>query len=231
MKNLISLVNLPLSVTGEYNNTVALNLYDSPLCKNLATQAGIGRYLRFISPTPVDHAIKVCLWEDKYQAWLSLDDLKYLQPAHQPYQAIAVERQDIESRLPQIIAFTKNAMNVPNYYLWGGTISPNYDCSGLIQAAFSAFGIWLPRDSYQQEAFTEKISIDELLPGDLIFFGTQKVSHVALYLGEGYYIHSSGKDYGRNGIGIDPLSAEGDPITQYYYQQLWSYGRVSTSYT
>ena len=122
-------------------------------------------------------------------------------------------------------------MTVPNYYLWGGTVAPNYDCSGLIQAAFGTVGIWLPRDSYQQEAFTQSINFEELRSGDLIFFAkSQKVTHVALYLGEGYYIHSSGQEMGRNGIGIDQLSAQGDEVSRAYFQQLRSFGRVVASY-
>lgn len=56
------------------------------------------------------------------------------------------------------------------------------------------------------------------------------MDHVALYLGNGYYIHSSGKEVGRNGIAIDPLSADGDAISRGYYQRLWSFGRVMFSY-
>ena len=98
-------------------------------------------------------------------------------------------------------------MQQPNYYLWGGTVAPNYDCSGLMQAAFKSVGVWLPRDAYQQEAFTQSISFEELLAGDLVFFGSdEKATHVGLYLGEGCYIHSSGQKQGRNGIGIDKLS-------------------------
>ncbi|HLO52530.1 MAG TPA: NlpC/P60 family protein, partial [Kamptonema sp.] len=68
-------------------------------------------------------------------------------------------------------------------------------------------------------------------PGDLIFFGTvDKATHVGLYLGQGRYIHSSGKEQGRNGIGIDILSAAGDRVSQAYYQQLRGAGRVVKSY-
>ena len=100
-----------------------------------------------------------------------------------------------------------------------------------MQAAFKSVGIWLPRDAYQQEAFTQTIDIKELQPGDLIFFGTpQKATHVGLYLGNNCYIHSSGKDQGRNGIGIDELSSQGDKVSQAYYQQQRGAGRVMKSY-
>jgi cell wall-associated NlpC family hydrolase len=88
----------------------------------------------------------------------------------------------------------------------------------------------LPRDSYQQEAFTQPISRELLQAGDLIFFGQERVNHVALYLGGGWYIHSSGKEMGRNGIGVDQLSLEGDRISQAYYQKLWGFGRVKQGF-
>ncbi len=66
---------------------------------------------------------------------------------------------------------------------------------------------------YQQEAFTQIVDMTELKLGDLIFFGTsKKATHVGLYLGDCYSLHSSGKDQGRNGIGIDQLSEQGDKV-------------------
>jgi NlpC/P60 family/Bacterial dipeptidyl-peptidase Sh3 domain len=214
----------------EYRCRVNLNLYDSPDCNRLATQAAVGRYLR-VEAVNKDTAVRVCLIEDDYPGWLRVEDLSGLEKATTPYVAIARERAEICDRIPDAIAFTKAAMQQPNQYLWGGTIGPNYDCSGLMQAAFAATGIWLPRDAYQQEAFTQPIPIEQLNPGDLVFFGTPlKATHVGLYLGDGYYIHSSGETMGRNRIAIDPLSDQGDRVSQSYYQQLRGAGRVMASY-
>ncbi len=223
---------LPKSFSGEYYCNTDLNLYDSPLCEELATQAAKGRQLRILAQDADCDAIKICLSEDKYAAWLPIEQLQHLQPASQSYQATPIFREEIKLKLPQVIAFTKVAQSKDNYYLWGGTLSPNYDCSGLIQAAFSASGIWLPRDSYQQADFTKSITKEELLPGDLIFFATTKarINHVALYLGDNYYIHSSGKEHGRNGIGIDRLDNNGDAVTNFYYQYLCQYGRVMNNF-
>ncbi len=221
---------LPPSESGEYLCRVDLPLYDKPNCQELATQAAAGRLLHVLSSEPINQALEVRLCEDGYLAWMPIDQIRELEPSPKVYQAIAFSRAEIETHILSVIAFTQAAMTVANYYLWGGTVAPNYDCSGLMQAAFAASGIWLPRDSYQQEAFTQKILLEELLPGDLIFFGTKKVDHVALYLGEGYYIHSSGKEMGRNGIAIDPLSDQGDEVSRSYYQRLWSCGRVMSSY-
>jgi cell wall-associated NlpC family hydrolase len=216
--------------SAEYNCLADLNLYDSPECTRLATQAASGRHL-WVTSNYQDAAVEVYLCEDDYPGWISLADVGLLQPATLPYRAAILSESEIKKLLPEAIAFTDKAMQQSNYYLWGGTVGPNYDCSGLMQAAFVSVGIWLPRDAYQQEGFTQPITIAELAPGDLIFFGTpQKATHVGLYLGDGCYIHSSGKDQGRNGIGIDRLSEQGDEVSRSYYQQLRGAGRVVKSY-
>ncbi|MFH7025493.1 MAG: NlpC/P60 family protein [Heteroscytonema crispum UTEX LB 1556] len=227
---------IPNFKSAEYECLADLNLYDSPKCDRLATQAAAGRHLWVTSnyqDVETLHAtsLQAYLCEDDYPGWVLLSDLSLLQTANVAYQAQSCCESDIKKLLPEVIAFTKKAIAQPNYYLWGGTVGPNYDCSGLMQAAFCSVGIWLPRDAYQQEAFTQPITIAELQPGDLVFFGTpQKATHVGLYLGDGCYIHSSGKDKGRNGIGIDCLSEQGSEVSQSYYQQLRGAGRVVRSY-
>jgi hypothetical protein len=224
-KKVIMLLNQKL----EYYCTRDLDLYDSSNCQVLATQAAKRRHLIILSDKEENDAIQVLLVEDNYVAWLPVKYLSSLQPAPQPYQRKIFSRCQIEQLIPEIIAYTHRAMVQDNYYLWGGTIGPNYDCSGLIQAAFASVGIWLPRDSTQQAEFTEPILASDLDKGDLIFFGDTKINHVALYLRDGYYIHSSGPTLGRNGIGIDCLSLQGDEISQHYLSKVWSYGRVMSS--
>ena len=222
----------------EYQCLENLNLYDSPKLQSLATQAIAGRQLRLLPLPPQQagkvqgQAIQVCLCEDDYPGWLPLEDIDLIEVAEAAYEATPMlSASEIQARIPQIIAYAQAAMSQPNVYLWGGTVGANYDCSGLIQAAFMVNGIWLPRDAYQQEAFVQNIPLDLIQPGDLIFFGTpQRATHVALYLGESYYVHSSGKDQGRNGIGIDILSESGDEVSQAYYQQFRSVGRVVACY-
>lgn len=231
LTNMVVLPELSALKHGEYICRVNLDLYDSPACASLATQAAAGRHLHPLLSTVRDQAVEVQLCEDGYQAWLRVEDISQLEIASQPYHAIALSRPQIQERLPEVIAFTKKAMDQLNYYLWGGTVGRNYDCSGLMQAAFAASGIWLPRDSYQQQAFTQSIPLAEAQAGDLVFFGTpEKINHVGLFLGDGYYIHSSGKEDGRNGIGIDRLSAQADKVSQTYYQRFRGVGRVIASY-
>lgn len=214
---------------AEYRCDRTLNLYKTPTEPGLVTQAAAGRQLKITAIKPT--GIQVILCADDYPGWLRLDDIDALTPAATPYQPPAMTRHDIEQVIPDAIAFAQAAMAVSNEYLWGGAVAPNYDCSGLVQAAFASVGVPLPRDSYQQEAFTTTIDKNDLLAGDLIFFGTpDRTTHVALYLNQGRYIHSSGKDQGRNGIGIDSIVELADPVSQAYYEQYRCCGRIMKSY-
>lgn len=236
----------------EYHCQENLNLYSSPELASLATQALAGRQLKILSfaaeaPVTEAAAIRVCLCEDDYPGWLAIEDLDLLELAETPYQPIALSESDVRARTQAAIAYTHSALSQPNRYLWGGTVPPHYDCSGLMQSAFVSAGVWIPRDAYQQAAYTRSAlpdtwlaSVPDHLPetwfnqlesGDLIFFGSsERITHVGLYLGDGYYIHSSGKHQGRNGIGIDSLRSLDDPVSHAYFRQLRGAGRVLTSY-
>lgn len=228
-------IQLAIAPSMQYECIGNLNLYDSAEIKTLATQAVRGRQLTITTPlaeiTASTAALTVCLCEDHYPGWIAAEDLDLLVSAEQPYQPLMLTSQQICDRIPQVIAFAHAAMKQPNRYLWGGTVGPNYDCSGLTQSAFASVGIWLPRDAYQQEAFVQPIAIADLQPGDLIFFGKpERCSHVAIALGNDLYIHSSGTDIGRNGIGIDRLSDTSDAVSQAYRQLLRGAGRVTECY-
>lgn len=219
-----------LTTTQAYQFCGNVDLYNSCETEELATQAAGDRQFHLIG-SPQNNAVPILLSEDDYPCWLSLNDLDKINFALAPYQPRPVSRAEIEKRIDRIIAYTQYAMDQPNHYLWGGTVPPNYDCSGLMQTAFASVGIWIPRDAYQQHNFTQSIAIEEAEPGDLLFFSSkQRVTHVALYLGDRKYIHSSGKDNGRNGIGIDTLSPEGDSFSRYYHQLYCGVGRVTTGY-
>ncbi|MDR0486857.1 MAG: C40 family peptidase, partial [Treponema sp.] len=80
-------------------------------------------------------------------------------------------------------------------YRYGGIDRKGLDCSGLIYISFKdALGVSLPRSSAGLYSWTEKIPSDKVQPGDLLFFktnNTDKISHVALYIGGGSFIHAA----------------------------------------
>jgi cell wall-associated NlpC family hydrolase len=83
------------------------------------------------------------------------------------------------------------------YRTGGQAPDKGFDCSGLVRYVLSALNVGLPRTARQQARAGLPLSRDtsELLPGDLLTFGKTKkgVSHVAIYIGEGKYIHASSK--------------------------------------
>ncbi|MHB8319326.1 MAG: C40 family peptidase [Acidimicrobiales bacterium] len=87
------------------------------------------------------------------------------------------------------IGFAASKIGVP--YLWGGTGTGGYDCSGLVQAAYAAAGVSLPRVAQDQfDAGPAVASGSTVAPGDLLFFGasTSIVDHVGIYIGSGEMI-------------------------------------------
>jgi cell wall-associated NlpC family hydrolase/SH3-like domain-containing protein len=95
-----------------------------------------------------------------------------------------------------IISFAKKYLGTP--YSWGGTnLNYGVDCSGFTYSVFKNFGYYLNRSSRDQlYSGTPIYSRENLLPGDLVFFGNGSISHVGIYMGGGQFIHAaSGSEY------------------------------------
>jgi hypothetical protein len=224
-----------LLVTGSLWRLLApLDGYSRPSGAGLATQAAAGRCLEVLqAATPPEGRLRVRLLEDGYSCWLDAGELAgRAEAAARPLPRLLTAAA-IQARLPEVLAFAAGAAAHPNHYLWGGTTGPHYDCSGFIQSAFAQAGIWIPRDAYQQERFCQPVAVSPstltlLRPGDLIFFGRpQRCTHVGLHLGSGRYLHSSGRDHGRNGLGIDQLAPwDTHPVASHYRRELRGAGRV-----
>ncbi|MGH3244343.1 MAG: C40 family peptidase [Spirillospora sp.] len=73
-------------------------------------------------------------------------------------------------------------------YVWGATGPNAYDCSGLVQAAWRAAGVKIPRVTYGQYPASRRVSRGQLLPGDLVF--TNGLRHVKMYIGNGRTIEA-----------------------------------------
>ena len=74
-------------------------------------------------------------------------------------------------------------------YVWGGTSTRGFDCSGLVLWSFKKAGINLPRTSSAQSGIGQPVSRTNLQPGDVVFFYSP-VSHVGIYVGNGMVVHS-----------------------------------------
>ena len=92
------------------------------------------------------------------------------------------------------------------HYRWGGKSPMGIDCSGLVSTAYMLCGILIYRDAHIMEDFPiHEISLENVKPGDLLFFP----GHVAMYIGEGRYCHSTGRS-GDNGFAFNSLNPD-DP--------------------
>lgn len=112
---------------------------------------------------------------------------------------------DAGQKRKAVTAWPLGVMGVP--YLWGGMTPKGMDCSGMVRMSYLMAGINLPRNCSQIVRLGQEISfststdaagntvwdLSNLLPGDLVFFGSAKgrVSHIGIYLGDGRFVHSS----------------------------------------
>ena len=209
--------------------------------EELVTQAMVGRsfqLLAYFKNTKIIDRVKVRLLEDDYICWFKFSELVNNASKIEAWNSELFSQQKIMTKIPNILAWASAAKEISNQYLWGGTIGPDFDCSGLVQSAFASSGIWLPRDAYQQEKFCKNVGLNieclskRLIPGDLLFFvSSEKCTHVGLHIDNGFYIHSSGVRNGHNGIEIDGLFPPvlGN-IASFYRSQFRSAGRVISCY-
>ncbi len=82
------------------------------------------------------------------------------------------------------VAFAYAQLGKP--YVWGATGPGSYDCSGLVQAAWAAAGVSIPRTTYDQYSALPHVPMSAIRPGDLIYF--DGLGHVAMYVGSNMII-------------------------------------------
>jgi murein DD-endopeptidase / murein LD-carboxypeptidase len=106
-------------------------------------------------------------------------------------------------------------------YRYGGTTKRGVDCSAYTGHLVSTvYGFALPRTAREQYRTTRRVSREDLLEGDLVFFNTRGgVSHVGVYVGNGHFTHSSC----HSGVTISSLN---DP---YYAKRYIGGGRIEIS--
>lgn len=112
-----------------------------------------------------------------------------------------------DARAASLLSTGENYLGVP--YLWGGnTPAEGFDCSGFTRYVFARHGITLPRVSRDQAWAGKSVpaTLSVLRPGDLLFFAGNDgvISHVGIYAGGGWMLHSSSS---RGGVGYDHLES------------------------
>ena len=106
-------------------------------------------------------------------------------------------RKQLDQRPEAILKTAQSMLGFP--YLWAGMSPKGMDCSGFVRTVLFLHDIIIPRDSGPQSRTGVRLdSLEDLEPGDLVFFGrwkedgTPRVSHVGFYLGDRRFIHSLG---------------------------------------
>ena len=88
----------------------------------------------------------------------------------------------VDTRIETAIATARSYTGTP--YRYGGTSKRGMDCSGLLCVSYQSAGLTLPRTSEAQSKFGKPVKIDQLEPGDLVFFsrkrGRKKITHVGM---------------------------------------------------
>ena len=78
-------------------------------------------------------------------------------------------------------------------YRWGGdNVVEGMDCSGFVRAVYNLCGVNIPRTSREQFRVGDAVGKDELMDGDLVFFGgsPESINHVGIYVGNGRFVHA-----------------------------------------
>lgn len=106
-----------------------------------------------------------------------------------------------------VLSFVK--AQVGDAYVSGGTGPNSWDCSGLVQAAFRTVGVDLPRVSQAQSTAGTQVSLNNLQPGDILYWGgAGSAYHVAVYVGGGQFVGAQNSSTGvvQRSLAYDPPS-------------------------
>ncbi len=89
-------------------------------------------------------------------------------------------------------------------YKWGGESASGLDCSAFVKHCFNTLGIYLPRTAHEQAAYGIPVTPENLQAADRLYFASRdgRITHTGIYIGDGYFIHSSSS---RGGVAVSRL--------------------------
>ncbi len=119
-----------------------------------------------------------------------------------------------------VVATASTYLGIP--YSYGSASRSSTDCSGLVKQVYARKGVNLPRTSREMSGVGQKVSMNDLKPGDMVFFHTRNsrhVNHVGIYAGNGKFIHASS---GGGRVQVNSLK------DGYYANRISTVRRVST---
>lgn len=135
--------------------------------------------------------------------------------AQLPYEVTAKANTNQQAAPGNRYAMANYAMNfIGTPYEWGGNDETRgIDCSGFVKKMYGKIGLNLPRTAAQQANVGQSIyRYEDLQPGDRLYFWESKrgkIGHTGIYLGNGYFVHSS---VGHGGVATDYLSKKWQKI-------------------
>lgn len=192
-------------------NTTHTPLYVQETGDEVLDTVYLSTVLPLLDATPRQR-VQVAL-PDERTGWLTRGDIAIQQ------------RETVFPRQPVSVttSYARTFLGVP--YLWGGTSWRGIDCSGFVQLCYRMGGYMLPRDAdMQHDSLPTSIQLAEMREGDLIFFGKEHITHVALALNEKEYIHAEGQAYNRVTINsFDPSKAH---FNQRLFELVYALKRV-----
>lgn len=133
-----------------------------------------------------------------------------------------VQREDIEEEpfRRAVVETAESYLGVQ--YRWGGRSTQGIDCSGLTSECYMQHGVLIYRDAGIKEGYpVHEIDKKDMKPGDLLYFP----GHIAMYVGEGRYIHSTGKA-GNSGVVYNSLDPGSPEYRQDLEESLYAVGSI-----
>jgi cell wall-associated NlpC family hydrolase len=138
-------------------------------------------------------------------AKLEDDEMKKYLAAVSAGENVAIPKVSASGRAGLAVRYAMAQLGDP--YVWGAAGPNSFDCSGLTMMAWAAAGVSLPHSSRAQSGMGTPVSINQLQPGDLVFYYSP-VSHVAMYIGGGKIVHAP-----HSGANVEVADLNRMPIT------------------